>query len=284
MMDIQYFVDALKEQKETNEKIYQMPDFWGQRGDIWVKREVEQGEKNDPDVDFVADFLTSSGMIFEGATVLDVGCGTGKHAAKFASLGANVTAFDMSDKMVSHAKNRAESLNLKNVNFLTVTFDEICPTKRGWENKFDLVFISNSPVLNSLEAIQKACNLSRGHCFNRTFAYRENQLLNDMHLNVAKTSRKPYFKANHIISLFSILSIMGYFPQVDYIDGHKINKRQPCEAFVRNYAQISGLEGKEGDIVKYFQSVACEDGYVEEEIISKNALISWNINDLSPLK
>ena len=54
---------------------------------------------------------------------------------------------------------------------------------------------------------------------------------------------------------------------------------------VENYSKISGLEGKENieKIVKYFQSIADGDGQIKEEIVSKNALISWSIRDLSPI-
>ena len=45
---------------------------------------------------------------FKGKTVLDCGCGPGRHAWAFSSLGAKVTAFDMSDSGLEEARRHCE--------------------------------------------------------------------------------------------------------------------------------------------------------------------------------
>ena len=42
------------------------------------------------------DFLLSSGMLYPGCKVLDVGCGVGKYGTYFAALGCEVTLTDIS--------------------------------------------------------------------------------------------------------------------------------------------------------------------------------------------
>ncbi len=45
-----------------------------------------------------------------GLRILDLGCGTGRHALRLAAAGANVTAIDFSDGMLARARERAGSL------------------------------------------------------------------------------------------------------------------------------------------------------------------------------
>ena len=47
-----------------------------------------------------------------GLRVLDVGCGTGRHALRLASAGAVVTGVDFSEGMLEHARRKAGELGL----------------------------------------------------------------------------------------------------------------------------------------------------------------------------
>ena len=48
-----------------------------------------------------------------GVRVVDLACGTGLHAEFFANLGAQVTAFDISQEMISHARTRRSHANIR---------------------------------------------------------------------------------------------------------------------------------------------------------------------------
>jgi ubiquinone/menaquinone biosynthesis C-methylase UbiE len=66
-----------------------------------------------------------------GLEVLDVGCGTGRHAISMASRGARVTAVDFSDRMLARAKQKRGDANItfqvcdltKSLPFDAATFD-----------------------------------------------------------------------------------------------------------------------------------------------------------------
>lgn len=55
------------------------------------------------------DFLFDVMALRPGMTILDVGCGTGRHAVELASRGLLVTAIDLSEGMLDQARARAES-------------------------------------------------------------------------------------------------------------------------------------------------------------------------------
>lgn len=67
--------------------------------------------------------------------VLDVGTGTGRHALKFARLGASVTALDQSPKMLAVARQTAQQENLP-IDFQLLSLDNHLPFE---DNQFDLV-------------------------------------------------------------------------------------------------------------------------------------------------
>jgi len=48
--------------------------------------------------------LLSKYRVPKGASIIDIGCGNGFYASKFASSGLNVTAVDLSDTAIEHAK------------------------------------------------------------------------------------------------------------------------------------------------------------------------------------
>jgi SAM-dependent methyltransferase len=54
------------------------------------------------------DFLLEELLVPPGGTVLDVGCGTGRHAVELAKRGYVVTGLDLSSEMLSRAADRAE--------------------------------------------------------------------------------------------------------------------------------------------------------------------------------
>jgi SAM-dependent methyltransferase len=54
------------------------------------------------------DFFLSLFPLTAGATILDVGCGTGRHSIELAKRGFRVTGLDLSDKMLEVARRDAE--------------------------------------------------------------------------------------------------------------------------------------------------------------------------------
>jgi len=72
--------------------------------------------------------------IVRGKTALDAGCGTGLYSIRLAELGADVTAVDVSPKMLEVARRKAHDRGQY------VWFDEADMTKLPYENRtFDIV-------------------------------------------------------------------------------------------------------------------------------------------------
>lgn len=62
------------------------------------------------------DFIENEIGKYKGSKILDIGCGTGRHAIELARRGYNVTGVDLSEAMIEKAKEKAEDAGL-NVDF-----------------------------------------------------------------------------------------------------------------------------------------------------------------------
>ncbi|MBC8465632.1 class I SAM-dependent methyltransferase [bacterium] len=77
---------------------------------------------------FEVDFLIKELKVSPGVSILDVGCGTGRHSVELAKRGYNMTGVDLSSGMLSKAQEKAETAGV-NVTWIQAdaaqfTFDE----------------------------------------------------------------------------------------------------------------------------------------------------------------
>jgi SAM-dependent methyltransferase len=80
------------------------------------------------------DFIEESLGVQEGAIILDLACGTGRHAVEMAARGYNVVGYDLSVAMLARAADEAHDRNQK-LNFLQGDMRDM-----GFEEMFDAVY------------------------------------------------------------------------------------------------------------------------------------------------
>lgn len=71
-------------------------------------------------------------LVPSGSSVLDVGCGTGRHILKLSDIGYDVFGIDSSEKMLSVLQTENPTIEVTNADFLSFNFGE---------RKFDLVIM-----------------------------------------------------------------------------------------------------------------------------------------------
>jgi 2-polyprenyl-3-methyl-5-hydroxy-6-metoxy-1,4-benzoquinol methylase len=79
------------------------------------------------------EFLSEELSLPEGASILDVGCGTGRHSIRLAELGFNVTGVDISRGMLDEARKCASAAGIK------VHWIQSDAAKMELDQKFDAV-------------------------------------------------------------------------------------------------------------------------------------------------
>ncbi len=89
--------------------------------------------RDEKDAEEIVNLIFSQITLHKNAHILDAACGNGRHTIKFAELGYNVTAFDLSKTLLEVAKKNAEEKNLK-IHFLLSDLRNIYISQ-----KFDLI-------------------------------------------------------------------------------------------------------------------------------------------------
>ena len=81
------------------------------------------------------DFIEREINYDKTARILDIGCGTGRHAIELAKRGYNVTGIDLSESQLKRAKEKASAENLE------ISFIRYDARKLSYLNEFDLVIM-----------------------------------------------------------------------------------------------------------------------------------------------
>jgi 2-polyprenyl-3-methyl-5-hydroxy-6-metoxy-1,4-benzoquinol methylase len=111
-------------------------DFWAEIFRIKHRRSIQGIQHYDK---MVVDFCVEVLGIGKGGELLDIACGAGDQSVEFAKLGINVTAFDISERLISEAKECATSQDVI-VNFFTGDM-----LKMSYANQFNAaVLLSHS--------------------------------------------------------------------------------------------------------------------------------------------
>lgn len=88
--------------------------------------------RNDEEAGKLVRLILSNVHLNEGADIIDLACGSGRHSILFADRGFNVTAVDLSENLLNVARKNAENLGLT-IDFVNADLRNFCIT-----SKFDL--------------------------------------------------------------------------------------------------------------------------------------------------
>ncbi|HPS91419.1 MAG TPA: class I SAM-dependent methyltransferase [Methanothrix sp.] len=145
--------------------------FWDRRAEGFSRR--IKGDRKEKRTDEVLGIIKSTGLDFDGAEVLDIGCGPGTFAIPLARMGAKVTALDISEQMLKHLQERTAEENISSIRTLQSSWDEIDIDAQGFRGGFDLVMASMTPGINSPESFEKMMQASRRVCYYSNFVSRK---------------------------------------------------------------------------------------------------------------
>lgn len=110
------------------------------------------------DVNRILEWCLTKNVSFKGASILDIGAGTGTIAIPLAQKGAHVTAMDISEGMLAALNEDAKEEGLS-ANVLThqSDWDSFPLTK-----KYDFVIASMTPAINDQQKIEKMLGATKG--------------------------------------------------------------------------------------------------------------------------
>lgn len=259
---------------KSNEDLIATQKFWDLRAEEFNDIKDKQKEKDE-----LIDLLINKGFINKEYNVLDIGCGTGKYILEFARIGKDATGIDISPNMIKYAKENAKNMNLSNVSFEIIPWQELDVNKIKWNKKFDFVFASMSPAINSKETLLKMMEVSKKYCFMSGFVYRKDKIKDELVKRIIGENSNKSINKN-IYCAFNILWNMGIYPEITY-KNVVWNKEISCDKAIEMYTIL--LQGlvKKDDLIKekiksYIEKISY-NGKIEEIIEAKIAWMLWRI-------
>jgi len=252
--------------------------FWDGRADHFSNRTPNQTDREERMVKLFS-LLTEKGMLTKSSSVLDIGCGPGKHAIEMARISKEVIGIDISSKMLAYAKNSSKNTGLKNLNFIKRDWEQVYLKELKWEKRFDLVFAFMCPAINNKNALEKMNRASKGYCFMSTFAKRE-ESIRDRLAEVLLPGWHLKQQGNSVYCCFNLLWLMGYYPEITYMDSQYVNTFSQKEAFEYYSAALpipGGLSKNHREFIKNYLQQHDNQGLITEHVKMKFAWVYWQV-------
>ncbi len=273
-MDINYF-EQVWSKKKTDKTACQA--FWDGRAEEF--NEKKQKNRGDKRLNGVLELLVTKGMLKEDGCILDIGCGPGKYSVEFARHAKSVAGIDISPKMIEFAGENARVAGLENTSFNTMDWEAADLAALGWERKFDLVFASMCPGINSRSTLEKMVKAGKGFCFISTFVERKDSVRDALSSFIDWENAKRDFSKT-IYCGFNILWLMGFHPEITYLDTEWENVytlEKAVSMYTSHFEMSHPLSsGQKAYISEYLGKIS-ENGHVNEKIDAKIAWMYWKI-------
>lgn len=119
------------------------------------------------DSDYIKGVLRFCGDV-SGASVLDIGCGTGIWSLGLASDVKRIVGVDVSDAMVERAVLNCEAAGIRNAEFVVADWKDLVPGEGALSERFDIVIVHMAPALRDMDDLEKVMDVCRGCCFYTT--------------------------------------------------------------------------------------------------------------------
>jgi len=161
----------------------------------------------------VLETLKERGVLHKKARVIDIACGTGIYALRMAPLVEQVICLDISKAMLSRLQEKAEKADIRNIKTILADW-----RKFETDEKFDLVFVSMTPLLRSMENVDRFLDLSKRYVVFISWAgIRQNELVNRLSKEIL--GKDPDTTKMDIHFLFNYLYALGLAPDLRFFRG-----------------------------------------------------------------
>ena len=208
----------------------EMVDNWN-RSAQWFTQRTGNAKGRERQRSVLA-LLEQEGALGPGGKVLDIGAGPGNYAIPMARLAGQVTALEPAVEMVRILEDRASAEQVKNINIIQRTWQEVRMEEDGLAGRFDLVFASMTPGVQDPETLKKMIAASRGFCYYSAFSgQRWGQAYRDLWPRFF--SEDIGDNPGDIIYPFGLLYAMGYRPSLRFVAYQQVQE-EPAEEAIEN--------------------------------------------------
>ena len=121
-------------------------------------------EKNLTKTQEVIGMAEQRGVKIDGASILDVGCGTGVYTLPLAQRALHVTGLDLSEAMVRRFEEERLAHGIENATVIQMPWSDAAVSEHTLEKAFDIVWAAMTPALRSPEDVARMNRCARDWC------------------------------------------------------------------------------------------------------------------------
>lgn len=283
IFDEKFWINAWENDRKNDtydvHKGFSTSEYWDKSASTYNQNKKEVQDRR---LEKTMDCFKRSHLLFEGMTVLDIGCGTGMLAIEMAKQGARVTAIDFSPGMLEKFRQAVPPGMEKNITILCEDWHDLLIGKKGWKNKFDLVVAFMSPGVATPASFFKMMDCSKKGCAIRGWAAKKpHPILSDLWEKIMGLPLED--KPQSILYKINLLISMGFFPEItfDTIEWEQTARVQ--EEFNRQMAFFKKVSNKkeaqlEKIIRPYLESIS-ENHQIIRKHHGRTATAVWRMDD-----
>lgn len=220
-------------------------------------------------------FIKEKGMITNGCSVLDIGCGVGIYAKALSDLGCNVTLMDISREMLRYAeRNMADCETLWRT--VLCDFSEYEPNGET----YDFSIAAMSPAVCDEKTLCKMSAVTSGTCLLTRFISWE-QPDRDAVLKLAGLEPYTDTHAGDTQELIRLITKLGFEPHIEYSD-YCWSDDMRAEEAAKKIAERLNRNASEEELRCILKAAAklCRDGIFTDRVNTKVAWIYWKTKRL----
>lgn len=226
----------------------------------------------------VTEILQQRGIL-TGASVIDIGGGSGRYAIPFAALAGHVTVTDISANMLELAKGNAVSQGLDNLSYIKTEWESADISALGWSGKFDLAFASMCPAVRSPAGFRKMSEVSRGFCLMNQFISGTDTLADYFKQSLdVKPSYDAHNDRDTVQAVFNLLWLEGYEPEITYLRQEDETVYTVDEAFERYAGRYESMALSKGRDLKELIAAHATQGIIRVSSKTTLAMILWKVS------
>lgn len=228
----------------------------------------------DPHATEITSVLFDQKLIWDGATALDIGSGTGGFTHAFAARGLRVTALEMDPASLLVCRTQAEQLGLPSIQYENAMWETFRPTQ-----KFDFVFTSMCPAICNYEELSRMESYAN-HACGIIAVTRGSYDLHRRRLMELLVVRPTGGMTSEVLWYYEALYLAGKQPDVTAFS-RTFEYELPLEDAIRRnerYFEIFGIAQEQCRqvLTEYFHPIA-KNGMVREKTQLNTALITWRV-------
>lgn len=161
----------------------------------------------------IISWIEGQNIELAGLRVLDIGAASGGFSVPFAERGALVTAVEPCLPLVELLRQNTEELNREQtrVEIVPQAFEDIDIAEKGWQQAFDLVFVSMCPTIADWKSVERVLSCASQFCYiSLSAGDREHSLLHEVTPLIPGVEGKKHLGAPDMGYLLHLLYLKGF--------------------------------------------------------------------------